>query len=134
MIVGTEGVRQTLARPDVRVFTNSRFCGDKGQWIKIVFDIKTAESTSQVVVPGVSVFDNEHDAQHTAAEKAVNSSSGAAFTKEQSWKVDFSTEEVSVTPIGQVIRTTGQIQPSQGDERTVVSKIGGIVLFSAHDC
>ncbi len=133
LIVGTEGVRQTLARPDrPGIYKFTLQPGTKGNG-KIVFDIKTAEGTSQVVVPGVSVFDNEHDAQHTAAEKAVNSSSGAAFTKEQSWKVDFSTEEVSVTPIGQVIRTTGQIQPSQGDERTVVSKIGGIVLFSAHD-
>jgi RND family efflux transporter MFP subunit len=133
LIVGTDGVRQTLAqpvRPGIYKFTLQPETNGNG---KLVFDIKTAEGTSQVVVSNISVFDNEHDAQHRASELAVNSSSGASFTKEQSWKVDFSTEAVRLSPIGQVIRATGQIQPSQGDERIVASKTGGIVLFSADD-
>lgn len=133
LIVGTDGVRQTLAqpvRPGIYKFTLQPETNGHG---KLVFDIKTAEATSQVVVSNISVFDNEHDAQHRASELAVNSSSGASFTKEQSWKVDFSTEAVRLSPIGQVIRATGQIQPSQGDERIVTSKTGGIVLFSTND-
>jgi RND family efflux transporter MFP subunit len=49
------------------------------------------------------------------------------FTKEQSWKVDFATAEARREPFGQIIRTTAQIQPSQGDERIITAKVSGIV-------
>jgi RND family efflux transporter MFP subunit len=78
----------------------------------------------------ITVYDSEHNAHEAAAKAAVSSSNGAAFTKEQSWRIDFATEEVRREAFGQIIRTTAQIQPSQGDERVITAKAGGIVSFS----
>jgi RND family efflux transporter MFP subunit len=71
--------------------------------------------------------EEEHD---HAAEAATAVANGVTFTEEQQQKVDFATEEILSEPFGQVIRTTGQIRPSQGDERVVVAKASGIVTFS----
>jgi len=69
------------------------------------------------------------DAQEEAVE--VTSSNGVVFTKEQSREADFATAEVRREPFGQVIRTTAQIQPSQGDEQVVSAKACGVVLFTS---
>lgn len=97
---------------------------------KIVFDIQTSEGTSQIVIPDITVYEDEHTAHHEAEEQKISSSNGVAFSKEMSWNVDFSTEESRTEPFGQVIRTMAQVQPSQGDERIITAKAGGIVVIS----
>ena len=129
LIVGTDGIRQTLDEPirqGIYQFSLQPTVAGTG---RLIFDIKTPEGVSQIVVPNITVYDNEHAAHEAAAEAAVTSSNGVAFTKEQSWKVDFATTEVRSEPFGQIIRTTAQIQPSQGDERTIIAKASGVVLF-----
>jgi RND family efflux transporter MFP subunit len=133
LVIGTNSVRQKLeqpTRPGIYKFSLKPAAAGTGT---LVFDIQTPDGTSQIVVPNVQVYTDAHDAQHDAANAAVNSSNGAVFTKEQSWKLDFSTEEVRHEPFGQIIHATGQIQPSQGDERIVAAKTGGIVLFADND-
>jgi len=132
LIVGTDGIRQTLNEPTrtgIYFFRLTPTVAGNG---KIIFDIETQSGKSQIVVPNITVYTNEHDAQHAAADAAVESSNGAVFTKEQSWKVDFATEEARREPFGQVIRTTAQIQPSQGDERIISAKASGTAFFNAN--
>jgi len=131
LIVGTDGIRQTLNQPTrtgIYLFQLTPTVAGSG---KIIFDIETHSGKSQIVVPNITVYTNEHDAQHAAADAAVSSSNGAVFTKEQSWKIDFATEEVKKEPFGQVIRTTAQIQSSQGDERMIVAKASGTAFFNS---
>lgn len=78
----------------------------------------------------VEAYTDEEKALHEAAENQVNSSNGVSFTKEQSWKVDFATEQCKVENFGQVIKTMAQIMPSQGDEQVITAKAAGIVLFA----
>lgn len=133
LIIGTDGIRQTVEEPSrdgIYLFSIKPPTVGTG---KLLFDIRTPDGSSQLVVSGVTVYGNEHDAHHTAAEAAVTSSNGVVFTKEQSWKVDFATDEVKREPFGQIIRTTAQVQPSQIDEKVVVAKAGGIVRFSGDD-
>lgn len=130
LIVGTDGIRQTIEQPfraGIYKFALQPAVTGKG---KIVFDIETPSMKSHIIVPDITVYANEHDAHHAAAEAVVSSSNGVFFSKEQSWKVDFATEQVCNEPFGQIIRTTAQIQPSQIDENIVVAKISGIVAFS----
>ena len=49
-----------------------------------------------------------------------------------SWAVDFATAPAELMPIGNVIRTVGQVLPSQGDEVTAVAKVSGIVTLSGN--
>lgn len=129
LIVGTHGVRQKLeqpTRPGIYRFTLQPEKEGEG---KIIFDIRTPDSKSQIIVLNIRIYTNEQDAQHASAEAVATSTSGAVFTKEQSWKVDFATDEVRRESFGTVIRTVGQIQPSSGDERIISARTSGIVLF-----
>jgi RND family efflux transporter MFP subunit len=131
LIVGTTDIRQTLEQSThkgIYLFQLTPTTAGEG---KIIFDIETPSNKSQVVVPNITVYTNKNDAQHAAASAVVSSSNGTIFTKEQSWKVDFATEEVRREPFGQIIRTTAQVQPSQGDERMIVAKASGTVTFNS---
>lgn len=97
------------------------------------FDITSGNQTFQVVIPGITVFAS-HGAAHAAAEEneAVSNTNTTVFTKEQSWKVDFSTAFPEKEPFGQVIQTTAQVQSSQGDEIIVGARTNGMVMIPGH--
>ena len=129
LIVETDGIRQQLEQPTRTGIYHFALQPTVSGTGRLVFDINTAEGTSQIVIPDIRVFTNEHDAHEAAAAAAITSSNAVTFTKEQSWKVDFATDGVRHEPFGQIIRTTAQIQPSQGDEQIVVAKASGVVLL-----
>lgn len=130
LTVGTNGVRQILDKPTRKGIYSFTLTPDKAGTGKIIFDIKSSKGTSQLVVPNIKVYTDAHNAEHDAADAVANSSNGAIFTKEQSWKVEFATEESRTEPFGQIIKTTAQVLPSQGDERVVTAKASGIVVFT----
>lgn len=133
LIVGTDGARQTLEKPTRTGIYQFFITPATTGMGKIIFDIETPNEKSQIVVSNVRVYDDIHLAQHDASDAVASSSNGALFTKEQSWKLDFGTEEAQLEPIGQVIHTTAQILPSQGDQRVVAAKAGGIIIFSGQE-
>lgn len=100
---------------------------------ELIFEIQASEGASRLVVEGIEVFEDEHDARHAAHEAHVSESNAIVFTKEQSWKVDFATEKVKRATFSKIIRTTAQILPAQIDEKVVVAKAGGTVLFSGNE-
>ena len=129
LIIGEDSVRQTLeqpTRPGIYLFSLQPTVTGPG---KLVFDIQTSTETYQIVVPDIRVYKSEHAAHEAAAEAAISSINGVVFTKEQSWKIDFATAEARREPFGQIIRTTAQVQSSQGDERIITAKTNGVVLF-----
>ena len=131
LVIGTEGVRQTLEKPTrtgIYEFFLTPVTAGVG---KIIFDIETTDKKSQIVISNVRVYSDVHDAQHDAADAVATSSNGAVFTKEQSWKLDFATEEARLEPFGQVIHTVAQILPSQGDQRVVAARASGVITFSS---
>jgi RND family efflux transporter MFP subunit len=129
LIIGADEVSQTLEEPEragIYLFSLQPTTTGTG---KLAFKIETAQGVSQILVPNITVYSNEHEAHEAAANAAVTSSNAITFTKEQSWKVDFATAEARLEPFGQIIRTTAQIQASQGDERMITAKMSGLVLF-----
>ena len=72
---------------------------------------------------------HDHETDNHEDATILESVNAVAFTKEQQAKIDFATEEIQPVPFGQIIRTTAQIQPSQGDERIISAKTSGIVVF-----
>ena len=129
LVLGWGKIVQTLEQPThagVYQFSLLPTASGKG---RLVFDVTTNQGVSQIVVPDITIYSGEHEAHEAAADADVTSSNGVSFTKEQIWKVDFATEEVRREPFGQIIRTTAQIQPSQGDEYMLTAKTGGIVSF-----
>lgn len=78
--------------------------------------------------------DHKHDhaegeeCGHTAKE-AEEYDDAIVFTEEQAEMVGLTTEEVTPQPFSHVIKTSGQIQPAQGDEAVIVATSNGIVSF-----
>ncbi len=99
----------------------------------LIFAIETNKGKFQLTVEDVEVFTDEHDAIHEAEEMAIQAGSATAFTKEQSWKIDFATELPLVEPFGQLIKTTARVLPAQNDEVLVSAKTNGMVMFTAND-
>lgn len=99
----------------------------------LTIDIDATGIQSQCIIGNVEIFEDEHDAEHAAHDAHPEVDNGIIFTKSQSWKIDFATEEITRSDFGQVIRTTAQIQPSAGDERVVAAKTAGVVIFQSND-
>jgi RND family efflux transporter MFP subunit len=96
------------------------------------FEINNETGCFEVLVPEVTVFAS-HGEAHEASEKLIISRTNTTvFTKEQSWKVDFATDFPRNEPFGQIIKTTAQVQSSQGDEIIVSAKTNGIVMMSGN--
>lgn len=128
---GTQSV--TADKPGHTGIYRFKLTPDKPGKGRLVFELETESGRSSIAVTGITVYPDEHEAHHAAAEAAAHSSNGIVFPKEQSWKVDFSTEEVRSAPFGEVIRTMAQVEPSQGDERVVVARTSGTVRLSGND-
>ena len=129
LVIGTNVVSQTLEQPTgpgIYKFSLQPVTEGTGQ---LIFDITSSQGISQICIPNITVYSDEHDAHEAAANAEIPSGGGIVFTKEQSWKVDFATTETHSEPFGPIIRTTAQIQPSPGDERMITAKTGGVVHF-----
>ncbi|MDR0394050.1 MAG: efflux RND transporter periplasmic adaptor subunit, partial [Tannerella sp.] len=70
------------------------------------------------------------DDGHHHGEKISGHSDEISFTKKQAEAVGLTTEAVSKGTFFQVLKTSGQIQASQGDEITIVATSNGIVSFA----
>ncbi len=130
LTVGGKTVSQTMETPvreGIYKFSITPPAKGNGQ---MSFEIICNGTSSTIIVPNVTVYDDAHEAQHAAAAAKATSSNGVVFTKEMSWKVDFSTDSCRKTPFGQVIHTMGQVQPSQGDEYAITAKADGIVSIN----
>ncbi len=100
---------------------------------QILYDITTPNGNFKVVVPKVMVYETEAEADKAAKIAEVSKTNTTVFTKEQSWKIDFSTGLPIKEPFGQIIKTTAQVQSSQGDEIVVAAKSSGIVMLTANN-
>jgi RND family efflux transporter MFP subunit len=97
------------------------------------FKITGEGGYSEVLIPEITVFAT-HDEAHEATESIqVSGTNTTVFTKEQSWKTDFSTENPSKESFGQIIKTTAQIHSAQGDEMLVAAKVNGIISFTGNN-
>ncbi len=72
----------------------------------------------------------EHNHENEKIAVEIENPDAVVFTKEQQAKIDFTVVEARREPFGQVIRTTAQIQSSQGDERIISAKASGTVVFN----
>ncbi len=95
--------------------------------------IITENGDFKVTVPEIMVFANYQEAAEAAGKINISKTNTTVFTKEQSWKIDFSTGFATRESFGQVIKTTAQIQSAQGDEMQVTAKTDGIISFTGND-
>jgi len=97
------------------------------------FEINTGKGDFEVAAPGITVFASHDEALAAAERVVVPRTNTTVFTKEQSWKIDFSTDFPKTGPFGQVIKTTALVQSSQGNEMIVSAKTNGTVAITANN-
>ncbi|MBW6502247.1 MAG: efflux RND transporter periplasmic adaptor subunit [Bacteroidales bacterium] len=95
--------------------------------------IKTDTGDYKVIVPEVTVYSGIQEATEAAGKNTISRTNATVFTKEQSWKIDFSTGYPVRKPFGQVIKTTAQVQSAQDDEVFVTAKASGVISFSGNN-
>lgn len=97
---------------------------------KLRVSVASKEGNAEFVVDSLMAFPNHEEAEEDAENRESHVPNAVSFTKEMSWGVDFSTEQVAKRQMGTVISTVAQIMPSQGDEMTVVAKSDGVVALA----
>lgn len=96
----------------------------------IEYLVRTGTGETRIIVPDVTVYPDAAVAEEDIEKNAAPATNTTAFTKEQSWKIDFSTGYAVREPFGQVIRTMALVQPAQGNESVVTARSGGVVTFT----
>lgn len=130
LITGDKHVTQTLEKPTrkgIYSFDLNPSVPGNG---KIVFEVKDASGKSDFLESSVVVYSDEQTADAEAVKLEPSKTNTIVFTKEQSWKIDFSTDYPVIQPFGQVIKTTAQIQSALDDEIIVSARTNGVVIFS----
>jgi RND family efflux transporter MFP subunit len=96
------------------------------------FKISNDEGLFEITVLDVTVFASIGEAKKETQKVVISKTNTAVFTKEQSWKIDYSTGHPEIQPFGQVIRTAGLVQSAPGNEMIVTAKTSGLVSFTGN--
>lgn len=97
---------------------------------KMVFDIKNQNYTDQVIIEDVMVYADVKTAM--ASQKEEQKGNAISYLKEQAWKVEFANEAVVSQSFSEIIKTSGEILPAQGDEMVVTANANGILTISGN--
>lgn len=118
---------QTIEKPVRRGIFSFDIKPEKAGKGTIRFIITSEKGTSEIVVQDVTVFSTHEEAHEAAEDSEISTANTTVFTKEQSWKIDYSTDHPQYGPFGQIIKTTGVFQSSANDEVVITAKTNGIV-------
>ncbi len=97
---------------------------------KLVFDIQTPDFTDKIEIDNITVYQDKQAA--IASKKEEPKSNEISYLKEQAWKVEFANMLVVPQTFYEIIKTTGEILPAQGDEMVVTANADGIITFSGN--
>jgi RND family efflux transporter MFP subunit len=130
-VIGEE-LSQSIDKPEKPGIYSFDLTPEKEGFGVLFFEVETPKGRSKFSLANIQVFTNEHDAVHAAESEnaGLQSANALPFTKEQSWKVDFSTGLPKKETFGALIKTSGRIGSAQGDEILISAKTSGIAVFS----
>ncbi len=92
----------------------------------LAIELATPEFTVRHDLGQLTVFANDKEAD--AGAKEEHHEEGIAFTKEQQWKVEFSTSEAVKQPVQDAVSATGTLRPAAGAEAFVHAPTEGHIL------
>jgi RND family efflux transporter MFP subunit len=98
---------------------------------RVEFIINDSTGTDKIVVPNIEVFADDHDAIHALEGNEPSMTNAVVFTKEQSWKTEFATDYPAKSKFGEVIKTVGKVEPTQGNEEVITAKTNGFITIQS---
>lgn len=96
----------------------------------LLFILNTKEYVDTIAIKNMSVYKNEKAAMKDVKENTVGDE--ISYLKEQAWKVEFANQQLIKQAFNDVIKTTGEIMPAQGDEIIITAKSSGIITFGTN--
>jgi membrane fusion protein, heavy metal efflux system len=134
LIKGNKGIRNTVAKPrSPGIFDPSLQPKTAGEGYTLVFEVNAGDFTDRIEIPNVQVYANADAASaDTGKDDTAPEGEEIPFLKEQAWKIDFATQEVIPQSFQQIIKTSGQIMPAQGDEKVVTASASGVVSLAGN--
>lgn len=93
----------------------------------LLFILKTKNYVDTIAIENISVYPSEKVAMKDVQESNIGVE--ISYLKEQAWKVEFANEPVVNQSFNEVIKTTGEIMPAQGDEVIITAKSSGIITY-----
>lgn len=122
-------VRQTIENPSRKGIYNFTIVPEKQGSGTLKYEITNDSGTFEILVPEIQVYDQLHKAYEAADSLQISETNTVVFTKEQSWKTNFSTGFPTEESFGKTIKTTAQVQSLKTEEQIVSSKTYGMVTF-----
>ncbi len=130
--VSGQTIEQTLEKPDRKgIYSFDVTPAGTGEGT-LEFIVRSEAGEDRIIVPDVTVYPDAVAAEKDIESRPSSTTNTSVFTKEQSWKIDFSTGYPLRQPFGQMIKTTALVQPAKGDEVVVTAKTGGVVSFTGN--
>lgn len=97
---------------------------------KLIFLIQTNEYSDKIIIPDITVYPDIKSALENQ-QKDETPGEEIVYLKEQAWKIEFANMEVKKHPFTEVIKTTGQIRPANGDEVIITAKSKGVITWGS---
>ena len=132
MTVSGQTREQTIENPAQKGKFSFEVKPEKSGNGTLEFIVKTDTGNEIIIVPEIKVYSSDHEADDDPEVHSHTAANTTVFTKEQSWKIDFSTGYPLRESFGQAIKTTARVQPALNDEMLVTAKTNGIVSFSGN--
>lgn len=127
LVVNGQIAEQTLERPlSAGIYSFDIKPSTLGEG-NLEYTISYEKYKFKMVIPGIKVFSSADEAVKEAKRLEISNVNTTVFTKEQSWKTDFSTDYPILESTGHVIKTTAQVQPSRNSEIVITARVNGIV-------
>lgn len=130
LIQGSKGLRSMVDGPSSPgIFRPALQPKEAGRG-KLVFEIETEKGKTNFSTGELDIFTNGAESAKVKAETGAGDE--ITYLKEQAWKVEFANLPVIRQPFIEIIKTTGEILPAQGDEMVVTANTNGIITFSGN--
>jgi membrane fusion protein, heavy metal efflux system len=129
LIQGNRGIRQSVDHPSSPgIFRPSLQPKEAGLY-KLLFTLETDTGSIIFDIPEFIVYSNAEEAAHRVPEEQHDDA--ISFLKEQAWKTDFHTLEITPQPFYSVIHTSGKVINPPQSQTSINAQIGGTIqLFS----
>lgn len=133
LVKSDQGIRHTVEEPrSPGIFSPALQPKTVGQGYKLIFDVKSGNFTDHIVIDDVQVYADAAAALANAGPHETPAAEQIPFLKEQAWKTEFATQQVTPQPFHNIIKTSGQIMPAQGDEEVITANASGIISLAGN--
>ena len=128
LITGDKGIQMSANEPSSPGIYRLALKPTSAGQGKLIFKIESKDFTDQIIIDDIPIYTDESSA--ISAQQPPTGGDDISYLKEQAWKVNFANTPVLKQPFSSIIKTSGQIMPSPGDEYVVSAQISGILTFA----